>query len=120
MNPLKLNQSILTLVGVCADQKGIGLLRKIKNLFLYGLILAMTILNSTATSLYFIKYVSTDYEGAIYGLLAATVLICQVFILINLRFHSEQLRTIFTTIYEINHECKTTSNQETLLIVNNI
>lgn len=106
MNPLKLNQAILTMVGVCAAEKGIGSLLKIRNLFIYGLLCIMTAINSTTTSLFFIKYISTDYEGAIYALLAATVLICQLFILFNLRLYSEQMKTIFSILSEINEKCK--------------
>lgn len=106
MNPLKLNQFLLTLIGVCAIEENTASSKKIRSIFVYTLLVVMHIINITATSLYFIKYISTDYDGAIYGLLAATVLSAMLYILITLRYHSEELLSIFSTLDEIYEECK--------------
>lgn len=106
MNPLKLNQFVLTSVGVCADEESAPAAKRIRNQICYLLMVVMQVINITATSLYFIKFVSTDYDGAIYGLLAATVLTAMLYILITLRYHSKQLRSIFSTIDVIYKECK--------------
>lgn len=106
MNPIKLNQSVLTTVGVCAAEKGIGSSQKKRNLFIHGLLCVMTAINSTTTTLYFVTFMSTDYEGAIYALLAATAVISQLFILINLRIYSERLRMIFSVVSEIKEKCE--------------
>lgn len=106
MTPLKLNQFVLTLIGVCAEKKTAPITKKIVNLFVYALLIVMTTINTTATTLYFVLYVSTDYDGAIYGLLAATVLISMIYMLITLRIHSKKLRSIFSTLDVIYRECK--------------
>lgn len=106
MNPLKLNQSVLTLIGVCAVEENTASSKKIRNIFVYILMVVMQIINITATSLYFIKYISTDYDGAIYGLLAATVLTAMLYILITLRYHSKKLLAIFSTLDDMYKECK--------------
>lgn len=107
MNPLKLNQFVLTSIGVCADEKNTPTSKKIRNLFIYVVLVVMQIINITATGLYFIRNVSTDYDGAIYGLLAATVLSAMLYILITLKYHSKELRSIFSILNTIYKECKT-------------
>lgn len=106
MNPLKLNQSVLTLVGVCASNQHTTVINQIRNLFFYGLMVVMHLINIAACGLYVVKYVSSDYNGAIYGLLATTVLICSEYTLIVLRYHYKKLRTIFATLNAIYQECK--------------
>ena len=106
MNPLKLNQFVLTSVGVCADEENAPAAKRIRNKFFYLILVVMQAINITATSLYFIKFVSIDYDGAIYGLLAATVLSAMLYILITLRFHSKQLRSIFSKLDAIYKERK--------------
>lgn len=67
------------------------------------------IINITACSLYFIKYISIDYAGGIYGLLATIALLCLLYILITLRYHSDKLRLIFSALDTIHREDKAVS-----------
>lgn len=106
MNSLKLNQSVLTLIGVCADEKNTPSRKKIRNRLIYAILLTMKMINFTANSLYFVKYVSTDYDEAIYGLLSATSVFAMFYILVTLRYHSEKLRSIFSTLDIIYKERK--------------
>lgn len=106
MNPLRLNHSVLSLIGVCAPDKNTPVKIKIRNLLFYALMLVMQIINTAACSLYVVKYMSIDYNGAIYGLLATTVLICLEYTLIALRFHYKKLRTIFSTLHAAYQKCK--------------
>lgn len=101
MNPLKLNQVVLMFVGVCAAEENTRNSTRIQISLFYALMVVMHVINIAACSLYFIKYISIDYDGAIYAFLAATVLCCLLYILINLRYHSEKLRFIFSTLHEI-------------------
>ena len=101
MNPLKLNQIVLTFVGVCAVEENTPNSKRIRISLFYALMVVMHVINIAACSLYFIKYISIDYDGAIYAFLAATVLCCLLYILINLRYHSAKLRFIFSTLHEI-------------------
>lgn len=106
MDPLQLNRSILNLMGVCADEEDTPMLIRIRNILFYSLMLIMDILNIAACSLYFIKYISTDYDGAIYGLLATTALTCLLYILVTLRFHREEIRKVFSTLQAIHDKCE--------------
>lgn len=106
MNPLKLNQSFLTLIGLCAPDEKTSMPKRIRNISIYAVTFVMHIINSIATSLYFIRYISIDYDGAIYGLLAATVLICLIYILVNLRYHYDKLLSVFSTLDAIYRKCK--------------
>lgn len=101
MNPLKLNQSVLTFVGVCAVRVNTPLSNRIRILLFHALMYLMYSINFVASSLYFIKYISVDYDGAIYAFLEATVLLSLLYTLANLRYHSKKLRKIFETIYAI-------------------
>lgn len=101
MTPLKLNQTVLTFVGVCAVKEKTSVSKRIRIMLFYILMIAMHLINIAACALYFIKYLSTDYDGAIYGFLAATVLMCLLYILIELRYHSHKLREIFATLRSI-------------------
>lgn len=116
MNPVKLNQSVLTLVGVCASEENTRLAKKIRNAFIHALLCIITGINTTTTSIYVIKYMSVDYSGAIYGLLATTAVSCQLFILLSLRYHSKKLRTIFSTLNDINDECKFHLDKQHLIL----
>lgn len=106
MNPIKLNESALTLVGVCAANKDATSAQQTRNTLIYTLMIVMHIINITATSLFFIKFITIDYNGALYGLLAATVLICMLYILVTLRYHRNQMRAIFSTLDSIYQNSK--------------
>lgn len=106
MNPLKLNWLVLTSVGVCASDENTSKTTRIRNVFFFGLMVVMHFVNIVACGLYVIKYMSIDYNGAVYGLLATTVLICSEFTLIALRYHYKKLRTIFSTLDSAYQKCK--------------
>lgn len=108
MNALKLNQSVLTYVGVCAVEENATLQKRIWTLLFYGLMILMNLINIVVCGLYFIKYISIDYDGGIYAILAVTVLLCLLYVLFSLRYHSKKLRTIFETLDEINRRGWTT------------
>lgn len=107
MDHLELNQSVLTFVGVCAVGESVSPSERIRILLFYALMVVMHIINIIVSSLYFFYYISVDYDGGIYGFLAATVLICLLFILINLRYHSVKFRMIFSTLKTIQRNGKT-------------
>lgn len=106
MNPLKLNQSVLTLVGVCACDKNTPMAKQIRNLFIYALLIGMHTINIAAYGSYFVKFISIDYNGAVYGLLATTDIICSEYTLIALRYHYKKLRTIFAMLNATYQKCK--------------
>lgn len=109
MTPLQLNKSVLTFVGVCAVENGTPRMKRIRIFLFYMLMVVMHIINIAACGLYFIKYISTDYAGAIYGFLASTVLLCLLYILITLNYHSKELRDIFMALDVIHRKGKTHS-----------
>lgn len=100
MTPLKLNQTVLTMIGVCAVEENTPAPKRIRIKLFYTLIIVMHLINITACSLY-LKYISIDYDGAIYAFLASIVLLCLLHILINLRYHAEKLRMIFSMLHAI-------------------
>lgn len=109
MDALKLNQAVLTFIGVCATDANTALRKKIQFSLFYALMLLMYFLNIIACGLYFIKYISTDYDNGIYALLAVVVLVTLLYILIDLRYHSLKLRQIFETLYAIYERGKISS-----------
>lgn len=109
MTPLQLNKSVLTFVGVCVVEDGTPRMERFRIFLFYMLMVVMQIINIAACGLYFIKYISTDYAGAIYGFLASTVLLCLLYILITLNYHSKELRDIFMALDVIHRKGKTYS-----------
>lgn len=108
MDSLKLNQSVLTFIGVCAVEENTPLRKRIRIFCVYTLLFLMNLINTVVCSLYFFKYITIDYDGGIYAFLASTVLLCLLYVLIILRHHSGKLRKIFVTLNEINHGSKIT------------
>lgn len=106
MDSIKLNRSVLTTIGVCAAHENTSIGKKILNNFMYYLIFTMTTINLIATTIFFLKYVSTDYAGSIYGFLASTALVCTLYTFFTLRYKNGALASIFSTLEDIYSECK--------------
>lgn len=104
MSPLELNKKILTFIGICAVEENAPFSKKIRVNLFFALMLLMNSVNTVVCSLYFVKYISIDYEGAIYGFLAGSCLVCLLYVLISLRSHSKKLRQIFEKLDEINQQ----------------
>lgn len=111
MDPLKINHSVLKFVGVCAVKESTSFSIKIRNQLFYGLMVVMHIINTVLSGLYFVKFVSSDYNGAMYGFLSATVLICNLHTLITLRLHSKEMRKIFSTLKSVHRESEATKKR---------
>lgn len=111
MDPLKINQSTLKFFGICAVKESTSFSIKIRNQLRYGLSVLMHFINTVISGLYFVKFVSSDYDGAMYGFLSATVLICNLHSLITLRLHSMEMRKIFSTLKSVHRESETTKKR---------
>lgn len=111
MNPLEKNHSVLKFIGACDVDEATPKILKLKNQFSFSLLVIMHIINITATSLYFLLYMSIDYNGGIYGLLAATVLSCNLHTLVTLRLHSKEIRMVFSTFRTLRQKSTPPTNQ---------
>lgn len=101
MSPLKYIQLTLTLIGVCATNDDVGSVRKCLNMIVYSILIGMHLLNLCPTSLYFIKYVSVDYEGGIFALMETTVVFCNVWTLMSSFWSRDKIRDTFATFESI-------------------
>lgn len=106
MNPLAINQLVLTWFSACAAEENTAIWKKTRNYLLYVLMVVMHSINVTASGLFFIENVTTDYIASIYAFLSATVLTYNVFTLITFHFYSEELLKIFSTLNEIRRQSK--------------
>lgn len=111
MDPITVNHTVLKFVGVCDVEETKPSSIKLRNQLFYTLMVVMHTINTTATLLYFILYMSVDYNGGIYGLLSVTVLICNLHTLITLRLHSNEMKTVFSTLRTIRRESKSNQNK---------
>lgn len=118
MDSLKLSQSALKFLGVCAVKESAPLWIKARNQLFYALMVLMHIINSILSGLYFIMYVTVDYDGGLYALLSATVLICNLHTLGTLRYNSDKMRMIFLTLKSIYRESKNEEFLNEMIIKN--
>lgn len=105
MEPLKYVKSVLITIGICATDN-VGPFRKLLHEIIYLLITVMHLLNAYATTHYFLKYISVDYQGGLYALLAATVLYCGAYMLITLHAYRYVIQNSFATIEAIQRQSK--------------
>lgn len=107
MNPLAINQLVLTWFSACAAEENTASWRKTRNYILYVLMIVMHTINIAASGLFFIENVTTDYIAGIYAFLSATVLTYNIFTLITFHFNSGELLKIFSTLNAIRKRSKT-------------
>lgn len=106
MDPLKLSQLALEILGVCAFNKDASFWRKIRDNLFYGWMVVMHLINILLSGLYFVKNLTNEFDGGFNVLLSATALVCNLHTLGTLRYKSEKIRMIFTILKTINRESK--------------
>lgn len=104
MQALKFVQSVLTVIGVCANEPSTSSTRKLFSTFVYFLITGMHTIDSIATTFYFVKNTSTDYTGGIFALMAATVLFCEIWTMISLHWFRFTILNVFDTLKSIQEQ----------------
>lgn len=106
MQPLETGQQILTWYCIRPDEKPASEFQGIARLIIVTFLPISVITCELSSILFFMKYVSIDFNAAVFSLLQIAIYFGLFYTMVVVAFSRRQITSIFDILAEIYEECK--------------